>query len=391
MNLEFPEVAEQFRTDLRQFIAEELPDWWTHLFNHDERVTGAALDFCQKLAKRGWLTMAWPKEFGGQDADVWMKVVLSEEMRYVGEPRGPQYMCLNYIGPLIMQAGTPEQHERFLKPMAAGKALWCQGFSEPGAGSDLAALKTKAVDNGECFVVNGQKIWTSYAANANWCLLVARTDANSQKHKGLSMFAVDMKTPGVTVRPIDSMGGPSEINEVFFEDAKVPYDCLIGPLDGGWGVIVGALANERLGIAFHAHIINPFDRLLDYAKNTKDEKGRPLSERASVRLGLCRLHARWRAAKMLLYRVAADNAAGSQDPVGPAVYKTFASEASLFAADVAFDIMGPTAQLTEYDAGSPCEGLATNQWIQNIPALIGAGTNEIQRNIIAQRGLGLPR
>lgn len=391
MNFEFPAAAEQFRNELRQFITEELPDWWTHLFNHDERVTEASVDFCRKLADRGWLTMAWPKEFGGQDADIWMQIALSEEVRYVGEPRGSQYMCLNYIGPLIMQAGTPAQQERFLKPMTAGEALWCQGFSEPGAGSDLAGLKTKATDNGKGFIVNGQKIWTSYAANAEWCLLVARTDPDSQKHKGLSIFAVDMKTPGVTVRPIDSMGGPSEINEVFFEDVEVPYDCLIGPLDGGWSVIVAALANERLGIAFHAHIINPFDRLLEYAKNTKDELGRPLSERASVRAGLVRLHARWRAAKLMLYRVAADHAAGKGDAVGPAIYKVFASEASLWAADVAFDIMGPKAQLTEYDPLSPCNGLATNQWIQNIPALIGAGTNEIQRNIIAQRGLGLPR
>lgn len=391
MNLDFPAEADKFRAELREFIAKELPDWWTHLFNHDERVTQTSVDFCRKLADRGWLTMAWPKAFGGQDADIWMQIALSEEMRYVGEPRGSQYMCLNYIGPLIMQAGTPEQQQRFLKPMAAGEALWCQGFSEPGAGSDLAALKTKAEDNGKCFVVNGQKIWTSYAANAEWCLLIARTDPDSQKHKGLSIFAVDMKTPGVTVRPIDSMGGPSEINEVFFENVEVPYENLLGPLNGGWSVVIAALANERLGIAFHAHIINPFDRLLEYAKNTNDEQGRPLSERHSVRLGLIRLHARWRAARLMLYRVAAGHAKGNTDPVGPAAYKVFASEASLFAADVAFDIMGPAAQLTEYDPSSPCEGLATNQWIQNIPALIGAGTNEIQRNIIAQRGLELPR
>lgn len=391
MNFEFPEAAEQFRIELREFIAAELPDWWTHLFNHDERVPDFTVEFCRKLAKKNWLTMAWPKQFGGQDADIWMQLVLSEEMRYVGEPRGSHYMCLNYIGPLIMQAGTPEQQERFLKPMASGDALWCQGFSEPGAGSDLAALQTRAIDNGNSFVVNGQKIWTSYALHAEWCLLIARSDPDSEKHKGLSVFAVNMKTPGVTVRPIESMGGPSEINEVFFDNVEVPYDCLIGPLHKGWSVIMDALANERLGVAFHAHIIDPFDQLLRYVKTTNDSNGRPLAEHPSVRQRMVKLHAHWRAAKMLVYRVAADNAEGNSDTTGPAIYKAFASEASVLAADLAFDILGPKAQLDEDDPLAPLAGMASSQWILNIPALIGAGTNEIQRNIIAQRGLGLPR
>lgn len=391
MELEFPPSAEQFRRELREFIDKELPEWWTHLFNADERVPIVTVEFCKKLAKRGWLTMAWPKEFGGQDADIWTKLVLSEEMRYVGEPRGSHYMCLNYIGPLIMQAGTPEQKERFLKPMASGEALWCQGFSEPGAGSDLAAVKTMAVDNGECFVVNGQKIWTSYAGHAEWCLLVARTDLKSKRHKGLSVFAVDMKSPGVTVRPIDSMGGPSEMNEVFFDDVKVPYECLIGPLHNGWSVIISALANERLGIAFHAHILDPFDQLLKYAKETNDDHGRPLIERESVQAGLVRIHARWRAARLMVCEAAQGHADGNANSVAPAIYKVFATEASLYAADIAFGIMGPKAQLREEDPAAPSHGLATRQWILNIPALIGAGTNEIQRNIIAQQGLGLPR
>lgn len=391
MNFDFPESAEQFRAELREFIAEQVPDWWTHLFSADERVPEFTVEFCRKLAKKNWLTMAWPKEFGGQEADIWMQLVLSEEMRYVGEPRGSHYMCLNYIGPLIMQAGTAEQQERFLKPMASGDALWCQGFSEPGAGSDLAALKTRAIDNGKCFVANGQKIWTSYAAHAEWCLLIARSDPESEKHKGLSVFAVDMKTPGVTVRPIESMGGPSEINEVFFDNVEIPYDCLIGPVDKGWSVIMQALANERLGIAFHAHIIDPFDQLLKYVQTTEDSNGRPLSEHPSIRSRLIKLHAHWRAARLLVYRVAADHAEGGADPAGPAIYKAFASEASVLAADLAFDIVGPKAQLGEHDATAPLAGLASSQWILNIPALIGAGTNEIQRNIIAQRGLGLPR
>ena len=391
MHFDLPESAEQFRTELRAFLDEELPDWWTHLFNVDERVPGFMVELCRKLADKGWLTMAWPKEFGGQEADIWMRMVLNEEMRYRGEPRGSHYMCVNYIGPLIMQVGTPEQQERFLPPMSSGDVLWCQGFSEPGAGSDLSALQTKAIDNGDCFVVNGQKIWTSYATHAEWCLLIARSDPSSERYNGLSVFAVDMKSPGLTVRPIDSLGGPSEINEVFFEDVEVPYDCLLGPVNEGWSVIVNALANERLGIAFHSYIQDPFDKLLEYVKTTNDEHGRPLSEKPAVRAGLVRMYAQWRAARMLFYRVAAEHEMGNMDVVGPAISKVFATEAAMKAADVAFDILGPRAQLNEHDVSAPLGGLAVNQWVYTLPTLIAAGTNEIQRNIIAQRGLGLPR
>ena len=391
MNFDLPESAEQFRTELREFLDEELPDWWTHLFNVDERVPGFMVELCRKLADKNWLTMAWPKEFGGQEADIWMRMVLNEEMRYRGEPRGSHYMCVNYIGPLIMQVGTQAQKDRFLPPMSSGDALWCQGFSEPGAGSDLSALQTRAVDNGDSFVVNGQKIWTSYATHAEWCLLIARSDPESERYNGLAVFAVDMKSPGLTVRPIDSLGGPSEINEVFFEDVEVPHDCLLGPVNEGWSVIVNALANERLGIAFHSYIKEPLDKLLEYVKNTKDEEGRPLSEKPAVRAGLVRMYAQWRAARNLFYRVAADHEMGNMDVVGPAISKVFATEAAMQAADVVFDALGPKAQLNEYDDTALLGGLAVNQWVYTLPTLIAAGTNEIQRNIIAQRGLGLPR
>lgn len=391
MNFEFPPEAEEFRLELRQFIADELPDWWTHMFYDDERVFPFARQFCQKLADRGWLTMAWPKEYGGQDADIWMQLTLSEEMRYAGEPRGPQYMNLNYIGPLLMNVGTPEQKDRFLKPMTAGDVVWCQGFSEPGAGSDLAAVQTRATDNGSCYVINGQKIWTSYAPHADWCLLVARSDPDSKRHRGLSVFAVDMKTPGLTVRPIKSLAGPSEINELFFDDVEVPYDCLIGKLNEGWPAITSSLANERLGMPFHTYSIIVFDQLMEYAKSTVDETGRPLTERPAVQEALLKIHARWRASRMLVARLAGDHAQGEVDQVGSAIYKVFAPESYLFAANVGFDILGPGAQLSEMDPMAPLGGMVPTHWKLGIPGVIAGGSSHIQRNIIAQRGLGLPR
>lgn len=391
MNFEFPAAAEEFRMELRQFLADELPDWWTHMFYDDERVFPFTRQFCQKLAKRGWLTTAWPTEYGGQDANIWMQLTLSEEMRLAGEPRGPQYMNLNYIGPLIMNVGTPEQKERFLKPMTAGDVIWCQGFSEPGAGSDLAAVKTQASDNGSGYVISGQKIWTSYAPHADWCLLVARSDPESQRHKGLSLFAVNMKTPGLTVRPIDSLAGPSEINELFFDDVEVPYDCLIGELDQGWAAIVSALANERLGMPFHAYSKVVYDQIFKYAKEQVDETGRPLAERSSVREGLLKLHARWRGGRLMAARMAAGHAEGNADAVGAAIFKTFCSESYMFGTDVGFDLMGAGAQLGEVDPMAPLQGVVPSHWKLAIPSIIAAGSSEIQRNIIAQRGLGLPR
>ncbi len=390
MNFEYPPAAEQFRSELRQFLAEELPEWWNRLFVDDERIIPFTRQLCRKMAERGWLTAAWPSEHGGADADEWMQMVVREEMWAAGEPRGPQYMNLNYIGPMVMKFGTPEQQERFLKPMAAGDVIWCQGFSEPGSGSDLASLSTSATDGDSCFVVNGRKIWISYATIAEWCLLLARTDPDSSRYNGLSMLLVDMNSPGIDVRPIPSMVGPIEYNEITFSDVEVPYDCLLGPRDAGWSVAMYGLTRERIGIAFHASLKTVFDSLLDYVRNTEDSTGRPLAERPSVRAGLARLHAHYRAAKLLGYRVIAAEEAGVMREMDPAIYKVFATEAYVFASEVALESVGTKGQLTEEDPLAPAAGFFQH-WLHSIPGLIGAGTNEIQRNIISQRGMGLPR
>lgn len=391
MQFEFPAAAEEFRTELKAFMKEELPDWWYSLFAHDERIFPFTKEFCQKMAARDWLTMSWPKEFGGADADMWLQMVVREEMWANGEPRGPQYMNLNYIGPMLMKYGTPEQVERFLKPISRGEVIWCQGFSEPGAGSDLASLKTKATDSDEGFVVNGQKIWTSYASDAEYCLLLCRTDAGERKHEGISVLLVDMKTPGITVRPIMSMGGPAEFNEVFFDNVVVPYDCLLGPRGDGWNVAISALAHERVGAALHAKVELVLASLVDYVKNTMDDNGQPLSKRASIREGLVKLHAQCRAAKLLCYRVVSAMEEGNDDPVLPAVNKIFATELNVLAGNIGLDIIGPAGQLNRGDTFAPIGGEVNDHWVHSIPQVIAMGSNEINRNIISQRGLGLPR
>src|SRR5688572_16861885 len=290
MDFTFTTEEDAFRDELRAFLDAEVPDWWRGMFVDDDRAMPFTRQLCRKLADRGWLTMAWPPEHGGAGASVWKQAIVREEMWAREEPRGPQYMNLNYIGPLVMRFGTPEQQRRFLPPMARGEVIWTQGFSEPDAGSDLASLRTRAEDRGDHFVVNGQKIWSSYADTpADWCLLLVRTNLDAPKHLGISVLVVDMTTPGITVRPIATMAGPHEFNEIFLDDVEVPRDCLLGEQDHGWEIVTTGLTFERVGIARYARAGHIIDLLVDYANET----GRAADPH--VRSALADLRARYEA------------------------------------------------------------------------------------------------
>ena len=391
MDFEYPAEAAAFRTELRAFLDQEIPSWWTNLFAYDDRIIPFTLEFCKKLAAKGWLAMAWPKEYGGGDADIWHQNVIREEMWRLGEPRGPQYMNLNYIGPAIMMFGTDEQKERYIKPMAAGEVIWCQGFSEPDAGSDLAGLRTRAEDTGSGFKINGQKIWTSYAAHAEHCFLMARTNPDAPRHKGISMFLVDMETPGITVRPIASMGGPIEFHEVFFDDAEVPYDALLGPRDQGWKVAMSALEGERAGVGYAGLFQSQLDQLLSFAKETQDGMGRPVSERPDARAKLVRLRALNRALRLLMYKVVANQTVDDSVLVESAIYKTLAGDMSMQIAQLAMEVTGSRGFLLDQDPMATLGDGAYTWWTHALPVQVAVGSSEIQRNIIAQRGLGLPR
>ncbi|MEL6983850.1 MAG: acyl-CoA dehydrogenase family protein, partial [Actinomycetota bacterium] len=306
MNFEYPADALAFREELLAFLDAELPSWWMNFLSGDERNIPFTREFCKKLAAKGWLTLAWPKEYGGGDADVWHQIVVREVMWAAGEPRGPQYINLNFIGRAIMTFGTEEQLDRHLTPMAAGDAMWCQGFSEPDAGSDLASLTTRATDTGGGFRINGRKTWVSYGAVAEHCILMARTDPEEAKHRGISMFLIDMATPGITVRTIETIGGPPELSELTFEDVDVPYDALLGPRNEGWRVAMTALDYERAGLAYGARTQAQLDQLVDYARETNDSSGRRLADRADVQAKLIRLRALNRAQRLIMYRGLAD-------------------------------------------------------------------------------------
>jgi len=386
--MDFAFTAEEtaFRAELRAFLADELPSWWRGMFVDDDRAMPFTRELCRKLADRGWLTMAWPSEHGGQNASVWMQTVVREEMWAHEEPRGPQYMNLNYIGPLLMRFGTPDQRAEFLPPMARGDALWTQLFSEPDAGSDLASLRTRARDEGDHFVVNGQKIWSSYAdAPADWGLLLARTDPDVAKHAGISVLLLDMTTPGVTVRPIPTMAGPHEFNEVFFDDVVVPRGRLLGAQDGGWDVITAGLTFERVGIARYARAAAVLDLAVEHA----NEAG--IARDPHVRRLLADLGTRIEAARLLNYRAISMQARGEIPTVEASIARMHNTTVEQLTGNIVMEVIGAAAQLRADDPDAPRAGEATRHWLRNIPTTVAAGTLEIQKNIVAQRGLGLPR
>lgn len=386
MDFSFTAEEERFREELRDFLAAELPAWWRGMFVDDPRAFAETRRFCEKLAARGWLTMAWPREHGGAEASLWRQAILREEMWAHDEPRGPQYMNLNYIGPCIMRFGSDEQKRAFLPAMAEGRVLWTQGFSEPNAGSDLASLRTRAEPRGDHFVVNGQKIWSSYAdAPADWCFLLARTDPAAEKHRGLSVLLVDMRTPGITVRPIDSMAGPHELNEIFFDDVLVPHGNLLGELNHGWVVVTTGLTFERVGIARYARAGRIIELLVEQVKATSR------NQEPEVRARLADLRIRYEAARLLNYRVLSLQESGEVPSVEASIARLHNTELEQLAGHVGLEILGPEGLLTHDDPGAPLQGRVWRQWVRNVPTTIAAGTTEIQKNLIARRGLGLPK
>ena len=391
MDLDFPAEVEAFRVEVREFLKQELPFWWMNFLVDDDRVVPFIAEFCQKLGAKGWLTLHWPEEYGGS-ADVLRHNVIREEMWGAGEPRGWQYMSSNYVGPTIMKYGTDEQRERFLKPIAAGEVFWCQGFTEPDAGSDLAGVKLLAEDIGSGFKLNGQKAWISYADHSDYCFLLARTDPSSSRHAGLSMLLVDMNTPGITVRPVKAMTGqPLLYNEIHFADAEVSYDTLLGPLNRGWEVAMSALEVERIGLAYGGRIQKHLDELLDFVKETNDGAGRRLAERRDVRAKLIRLRAKNRALRLFMYKVVSSREGDSSTVSDSTIYKVLAGDSMLQTAQLAMELGGKRGLLLHQDPLSVMGEGPYMCWGHALPVQIAAGSSEIQRNIIARQRLGLPR
>ena len=370
------EGAAALRSELRQLVGEHVPQDFFGAFTDDPADLEVAQRFCRMLAERGLLCMAWPEEFGGRGASPWEQTVVREEMWAHHEPRGAQYMGVNWVGPAIMRHGTAEQRQKHLPPIAQGEVIWCQGFSEPNAGSDLASLQTAARRDGDGWYISGQKIWTSYATMAQWCFLLARTSRGEKKQYGITVFLVPMDDPAIEVRPIASMLGPHHLNEVFIDDLWVTDADVLGPVDEGWKVVQEVLSFERVGIARYARC----ERLLRIAPRVLGDQWDDLPSE---------LHGRWarmvahcRRARLLAYRVVSLQSRGQVRPGDAAAYRIAVTKLDQDSSEVLMDIVA-LASLTD-DDGVRFRRAVEDHWRYSVSATVASGSIEMQRILLAR-------
>lgn len=331
----------------------------------------------RELADAGWAAVSWPARYGGRDAGVAEQLAWHEEMTRAGAPGPVNVIGVSNIAPAIMSVGTDEQRERFLRPMLRGDEIWSQGMSEPDAGSDLASLRTRARLEGDDFVVSGQKTWNSLGSRADWCQLYVRTDPDASKHRGISCLLVDMRLPGIEVRPLRTMAGDLTFSELFFDEVRVPRRALLGPLHEGWRVAMTTLSHERAGVArMHLTLGKRFDELLAAAR------GRQGAADPVYRDRLAAVYSRIACMRWTTTRELHSVAAGHPpSPTLGSLTKLLWSLTDQQLSELAMDLLGPEA-LT----GPWAQLLATSR-----AATIAGGTTEINRNILAEHGLGLPR
>jgi alkylation response protein AidB-like acyl-CoA dehydrogenase len=378
MDLDWTGDEQAFRDELRAFIDGHRRPGWTHRQREmpEPEDRASVLEFCTAMGERGLLTPHWPAEYGGREASPWEQTIVSEELWAAGEPRGPQYMNVNWIGPAIMLAGTEEQKRYHLGRISRGEAMWCQGFSEPDAGSDLASLRTSAVRDGDVYVVNGQKIWTSYAHAADHCALLARTDPTTTGGEGISILLVPMDLPGVEVRDIPNPWVTHLVHETWFTDVPVPVSCLLGEENQGWEIVRQVLANERVGIARHECA----ERTLDAAVAWAEAAGVDVADVADE-VGMA--YATCEAARALNYAAVHERTLGldSRRPMA-AVSRSVTGPMESRVAHACMEALGAES-LVRYSA-------AERQVVTGTTGPIAAGSLEVQLNLIA-RHLGLPK
>ena len=390
MEFKFTAEDEEFRTELRAFMKTELPDPWEGAGRYPEdddwdlnRVIR------QKMAEKGWLTMHWPEEYGGQNASPVKSAIYNEEIAYMRAP-GRDIFGVRMLGPTLMIHGSEEQKKTHLPSVAKGEIQWCQGYSEPESGSDLASLSTRAVRDGDELVINGAKVWTTMAHRADWIMLLTRTDPDAPKHRGISFVLVDMKSPGVSVRPIINMAGGHEFNQVTFDDVRVPRANVVGDEDRGWYVAVTLLDFERSGIDYSASARRLLDDTKEFATETK-RNGVALIEIPWVRTLMADRYIDCEVARLMAYNVAYMQSQDLIPTKEASMSKVFGSEVVQRVTEAALDILGMYGTLGREDKWAPLNGRVQENWMNAFAGTIAAGTSEIQRNIIAGRGLGLPR
>ncbi|HCI86522.1 MAG TPA: acyl-CoA dehydrogenase [Dehalococcoidia bacterium] len=390
MRFDFTTEEKEFKNQLSSFLDEALPEDW-HGPADESRDDHWALNQQIKrgLAERGWLVMSWPKEYGGADSSPMMNTIFAEQMAYRRAP-GHDRFGTRMFGPTLMRFGTEEQRKKYLGSIARGEIQWCQGYSEPNSGSDLASLQTRAIDKGDYFEVTGAKIWTSLAHRADMMFMLVRTDLDATPHKGISLLMVDMKAPGVEVNPIINMAGVHSFNQVVFDQVKVPKENLIGDMNDGWRAGMTVLNFERSGIDYAAWARAALEELIDYVKS-EDSEVNSLKSDPTVGRKLAELQVEVEAARLMCYDVSYRQGKGEIPSSEASMSKVVATETYIKVLDYGLELLGMYGVLEPGSNQAELQGRFFKLRMFYTSGPILAGTNEIQKNIIAQRGLGLPR
>jgi alkylation response protein AidB-like acyl-CoA dehydrogenase len=393
MNLrDTPEEAE-WRRQVHTFLERELPARFRQRDDFELGLSETRWDdpdvvlWRKKLVKRGWIAPSWPVEYGGAGLSLMQQFIMQEEF---AENNAPSVGGggISMVGPTLMVQGTEEQKKEFLPKILSGETSFCQGFSEPEAGSDLAALHTRAVRDGDDYIINGQKIWTSGAHHANWMFLLARTDPNVPKHKGISYFLLPMDTPGIDVRELPDITGDVLFNEVFFDNVRLPASNIVGEENRGWYIAATTLDFERASaIGAIVALRRGVERLIQIAESRRRGNGPEIT--TALRLELADDWTGVEVARMMAYNIVSMLDRGLIPNYQASMLKTFASELAQRISNTAIKLLGLYGGL--YGEGAPGKGLLARSYLSSLGITIAAGTSEIQRNIIATRGLGLPR
>jgi alkylation response protein AidB-like acyl-CoA dehydrogenase len=397
MDFRFTPAQEEFRKEFVSWVEKNLPDGWgktgLRYYKTQEDLKQAYKNFQKRLFDAGYAAMHYPEEYGGQGKTLMEEIIVLQTISTTCiELRMPGVVTHGMAVPVIFTCGTEEHKKKFLPKILDGTHIWCQGFSEPDAGSDVANVSTMAIKEGDRYIVNGQKVWTSYAHISDYCLLLVRTDPDSAKHKGLSYLLVDMKAPGVDVRPMTQITGESEFNEIFFDDVEVPVDMLVGQENMGWQIAITTLMFERvmgdvvIGAAYEKNL----QRMINMAGNTK-RSGRPVIENPVFRQQLAQSYIEIMALKYHGLRSFSHQLKGGIPGPEGSIGKLLWSEPNQRLTEAALGMQGPNSQIMGGSDRAIDDGLWQYAYLRSKGNTIEAGTSEIQRNIIGERVLGLPK
>jgi alkylation response protein AidB-like acyl-CoA dehydrogenase len=390
MDVRFDAATEAFRQEIRAWLTENVP--------RDPMPSDAEGAFYymrawqRKMCDAGWAGIHWPRAYGGRGATLLEQAIFQQELARAQAPQMANILGLMIVGPTLMAHGTEAQKKRYIPRILSAEEIWCQGFSEPNSGSDLASLQTSAVEDGDDFVVNGQKIWTTLAHWADMCILLTRTAPDAPKHQGISFLLVDMHSPGITVKPLRQITGGAEFNEVFFDNVRVPKQQLVGQLNDGWRIAMTTLTHERGSASFgtQVQIKRYLDDIIAVARQVR-RNGAPLSADPVLRQKLAQAYIRVDLMRLNNYRSITSQLRGQ--PPGPeaSLDKLYWSETDKWLQELGQEVLGPLAQLDPTSAYYPTTVNLQSQFLWSRAGTIYSGTSEIQKNIIGERVLGLPR